>query len=477
MIKRLLYLALFLPSALWAQIAEVRTYGGDFFDEGRQIIETADGYIMVGTTSSVQNGNSAISVIRLNDDLTVNWSKEYGGIGADQGRSICARTTGGFFVLGQTNAGEIGEYDIVLYAIDELGNEEWVKYYGGTDWDLPAKIEAGLTSYFIGATTYNDDFGGTDQLLLEIDSDGIVMNTTAYDLLPNGEMADLKWYEGFLYTIGTRSNSGGTPQGVMRKIAEDGTVIWQDVKDSTSFTGLAITASIFGVTGAYGMTDVVQSNTIDLVVVHLDPVDGSELWSFWANTPDAGNQYARALIWGSDEVISVSETDTYGDGGLGALIVRSYFENGFYIGGSIFGGSQDEEPFSIIKDSAGRIVILGRTNSYGSGSDDFYLVRTPDEEIVNDYELDLFDFLEVIVTNIAEAEGDSSWAPYPNPASNIIHLPEAANVTTWTLYSPLGVLVSTGIGRTVQVDQLPSGTYLLKWGDEKGFTISKVCVQ
>ncbi|MFT4683393.1 MAG: hypothetical protein ACI87M_000896, partial [Yoonia sp.] len=135
------------------------------------------------------------------------------------------------------------------------------------------------------------------------------------------------------------------------------------------------------------------------------------------------------------------------------------------------------EPFSIIKDSAGRIVILGRTNSYDSGSDDFYLVRTPDEEIVNDYELDFFGFLEVIATNIAEAEGDSSLAPYPNPASNIIYLPEAANVTTWTLYSTLGVLVSTGTGRTVQVDQLPSGTYLLKWCTEKGFTISKVCVQ
>ncbi len=479
MLKQLLYLVLFVPVTVFAQIAEVRTYGGAFFDEGRQILETEDGYIMVGTTSSVQNGNSDISVIRINEDLTVLWSAEYGGIGVDEGRSICKRSEGGFFVLGRTTFGQFGGYDMVLYAIDDAGNEEWVKYYGGSDWDFPVKIAAGLNSYFIGGTSYGDDFGGKDQVLIEIDGEGNELNNTIYDIFPSGEMRDMLWYEGFVYTIGTRTGIGGSgnSEGVIRKLEENGSVVWQDVRDSTQFFGLALTASIFGVTGAFGMSDVTQSGTIDLFVVHYNPEDGSENWSFWANTPDAGNQYARAIVWGNDEVLSASQTDLYGDGGYGALVVRNYFDGGFYIGGSIFGGSQDDEPNSMIKDSQGRIVILGKTNSYGSGSDDFYLVRTPDEDITNDYELNLIEFFDVIVTGIDETEQAEFLAPYPNPAEHTIYLPEAANTKYWSLYSVLGVPVSSGIGRTVDVGNLPSGTYLLKWGNDAGFTVSKVRVQ
>lgn len=475
--KLITYLFLItIPFSGLAQIAEVRTYGGLFYDEGRQVMEITNGYIMVGSTSSTDNGNSDVAVIAINEDLTLNWNVTLGGVGADQGISICERFEGGYFVLGTTNAGDIGGYDIVLYAIDEMGNLEWEKYYGTGDWDLATKIVRGTASYFIAGTTYGNEPGGSDQLLLRINGNGDIVDSNNYDILPNAEMGDITFYDGFIYTVGTRTFDGGTPQGVVRKLSANGSMIWEDVRDSTSFSGLAITSSINGVTAGYAMTDITQDNTLDLFLVHFDPADGSEYWSFWANTPDTGNQYPRSLVWGSDEVLSASQTDLYGAGGLGALIVRSFFSNGFYLGGSIFGGSQDDEPYSIIKDSQDRIVVLGKTESYGSGSSDFYLVRVPDEEIVNEYDLDVIDYEGVIVTGLEEIENQFAL-PYPNPATETLYIPTTFSYTDWQIIDQRGAVVLTGTGSQANVSSLSSGMYLLTWGGEDNFNIAKVIVE
>ena len=95
-----------------AQIAEVRTYGGLQADEGRHVVETANGYLVVGTTSSEDNGNNDVYVLQLNDDLTVNWAKTLGNDAADQGRSAVDTNEGDYLVLGQTSVGDHGGYDV-----------------------------------------------------------------------------------------------------------------------------------------------------------------------------------------------------------------------------------------------------------------------------------------------------------------------------------------------------------------------------
>ncbi|MCH2199725.1 MAG: hypothetical protein MK081_13180 [Flavobacteriales bacterium] len=108
-----------------AQTAEVRTYGGFQADEGREILETPTGYLIVGTTASPENGNNDIYVVHILEDLTVDWSTTLGGAGADQGRSAVMTNEGDFLILGQTSLGENGGYDIVVYRIDASGNQLW----------------------------------------------------------------------------------------------------------------------------------------------------------------------------------------------------------------------------------------------------------------------------------------------------------------------------------------------------------------
>ena len=144
---------LFCSLAGWAQIAEVRTYGGDDYDEARKTIQTEDGYVLVGTTSSALNGNSDVLVQFVLNNLDPYFEVVLGGAAAEQGRAIVQNEDGTLLVLGQTANGPFGGYDAVIYKLSADGNLLWEKYFGTSAWDLPIDLVAGDGKIYLGMTS------------------------------------------------------------------------------------------------------------------------------------------------------------------------------------------------------------------------------------------------------------------------------------------------------------------------------------
>ncbi len=445
---------------LSAQVAEVRTYGGPFYDVGRQVIETDDGYLIVGTTASADDGNTDIYLLSLNDDLTVRWSKTLGGLAAEQGRSACVASNGDLLVLGQTASGEFGGYDLVIYRLSPEGDVLWEKYYGTNDWDLAARIVAGDDYYYIAATSFGFSPGDSRQWLFRIGDDGEVINGNTFDILPRAEANDLKWYDGHLYMIGTRTFEGGHSQGVLRKLQPNGAIVWEYFRDTTEFVGMAVDVNNFGVAAAFGVTNVLSENNWDMYLSLLD-TDGNELYVNHSSPPGVNNQIPRGVVWVNNITIQASYTDDYGLGGLGCFLNRVNFQ-GFFMSSTVFGGELDEEPYSIMVDSQGRVLFIGYSNSYGNDYPDVYLVRLPDEVITNNYELDIVSLVSTDpFTSVEEfGETDRLYA-YPNPAVRQLYLPETAE--EWTLFDLSGRLVKTGSERIIDVQPFERGAYLLRW--------------
>lgn len=463
----LVFVCSFLALATYAQpVAEVRTYGGPFFDEGRQVIEAEDGYLIVGTTASADEGNSDIYVLKIAEDLTVEWSRMLGGAPSEQGRSACVTSNGEFLVLGQTSAGPLGGYDLVLYRLSADGQTIWERYYGTDDWDLATRIVRGDDNlYYIAATTFGFSPGDGRQWLFRVDENGDELNSNTYDFWPRAESNDLTWYNDHLYMIGTRTYPGGEPQGIVRKLTPSGAMVWEHVQDSTDFAGMAVHAGPMGVVTAFSKRNDQQEGTRDIFLVYLDEETGETYAHNWLVSTTVGNQIPRGITWANSVTIHAAFTDVFGAGGNGCYIGQIN-AGGFWLSATVFGGEQDEEPYSILFDSQGRIVFTGSSTSYGNDFPDVYLVRLPDEVIVTDYELDIVTDVSQDPFTWVDAVGrDDIQRPWPNPAGRQLNLPPGSS--SWRLIDLSGRTIATGTGDVLDVTPFPRGMYLIE-GECKG---------
>ncbi len=95
------------------EIAWTQTYGGNNWDEGHCVRETADGgYIVGGLTMSFSAGLYDVYLIRTNENGVLLWSRSYGGTGWDEARAIQQTEDGGFITAGRTTSFSAEDSDI-----------------------------------------------------------------------------------------------------------------------------------------------------------------------------------------------------------------------------------------------------------------------------------------------------------------------------------------------------------------------------
>lgn len=441
----------------WSQLAQVRTYGGDDYDEARKIIQTADGYILVGTTSSALNGNSDILIQFVLNDLDPYLEVVIGDESAEQGRSIVQNADGTLLVLGQTANGPFGGYDAVVHKLTWDGNVIWTKYYGTSDWDLPVDLVAGEDKIYLGMTTYGSASNGSNQRILAINENGDLDANVDFDEAYDGELSDIDWYDGALYTIGTITMTDGTQFGVGRKLNGSLDVQWSRYEEGLNISGRTVSGSPFGATFGFDFADPTDNNRFDNRLVQYD-FEGDLEWR--KNYDQTGNQRIRSTAWSGAVVIYTAETDAFGSGGLGAIVLKIFYTGG-YLSSSVFGGEVDDSPYHILVDSDSNYLICGRSNSYSAGDQDFYLVRTFNDTIVSDFELEIVDFASDFFIGIPELDPKDALA-YPVPASSQLTLTTFCN---WELIDIAGRTVLNGQSSWIDVANIPSGHYILRNND------------
>lgn len=110
----------------------VKTYGGLEEDRATYIQKTSDGgYIIAGYTHSFGSGNADFLIMKLNEFGDILWQKTYGGTGRDQPYFIQQTSDGGYIIAGYTFSFGAGNCDFWILKLDELGNIQWQKTFGG----------------------------------------------------------------------------------------------------------------------------------------------------------------------------------------------------------------------------------------------------------------------------------------------------------------------------------------------------------
>jgi hypothetical protein len=145
------------------------SFGYSGLDSGISMVQTNDnGYMLVGVldvTASGGEGNSRNSserhaggdywAIKLNDGGQKEWSRYYGGFFTDTPSDVIQTQDNGFIIVGTSDSEDVdisnnkGTYDFWVLKIDSSGTILWEKNFGGTEIDEAESIVASGDGNFI----------------------------------------------------------------------------------------------------------------------------------------------------------------------------------------------------------------------------------------------------------------------------------------------------------------------------------------
>jgi len=100
-----------------------KTIGRKGWDAGRSLIQTADGgYAITGETYSFGAGGYDVYVVKLDAHGNLQWTKTIDGPNYDEGRSLIQTADGGYAIAGETYSFGAGGYDVYVVKLDRNGD-------------------------------------------------------------------------------------------------------------------------------------------------------------------------------------------------------------------------------------------------------------------------------------------------------------------------------------------------------------------
>lgn len=466
--KNLILIALtLLVQAGFAQLdtVNVRTYGGVYDDFGSEIIETSDGgYAVIGTTGSYGQGQANVYFLKLNNDLEKEWSKVFGGENIDWGQSLI-EVEDGYLLLGYTNSFGAGGYDIYLVKCDFNGNLIWEKTYGGSDWDFGYKIMAYNNGFYLAGESWSYTNGAADAYLIQVDEEGNEIWSDHFGGSFSDAFYDLFEGNNGLIATGTIRTEPDQPKAYLVEISPDHTTtahqFGEENEKLIARCGLLHSNGNYYISGQEWI-----DSTWNYLFLRLDaeynllPVSSNSYGG-------GGTDIAYALTEISNGGLTlVGESDSYVNSiGIWSLRVNHLGE---YAAAPTFGGSQDDIGRSIIINSEGKLMVLGETNSFGSGNYDVYLYQLPDDIIVQEYILDELFIMDDLLTSTEATPYDltEEITIFPNPATTQFTIESHSNWDTIRLLNSNGHWVfeqnlnSTNI--QISTEGFPKGIYIVE---------------
>ncbi|TKK68489.1 T9SS type A sorting domain-containing protein [Ilyomonas limi] len=214
-----------------------KTIGGSSFDKLSAISLTSDGgYILCGDSNSPASGEKTEDsygftdywIVKLDANRNVQWDKTIGGEYIDDATSLITTTDGGYLAggwstsapSGNKTAAFFGSNDYWIVKLDNAGNIQWDKSYGGSESDLLTNLmQASDGGYVLAGYSYSSVSGNKTQInrgaddywVVKTNASGIIQwNTTvggdSYD-----EVADIVEGQNGSIIVGgsSKSNASG----------------------------------------------------------------------------------------------------------------------------------------------------------------------------------------------------------------------------------------------------------------------------
>jgi hypothetical protein len=144
-----------------------KKFGGIGYDEAKSIIQTSDGYVFAGYTWSSGAGGYDAYVMKIDNNGEKIWEKTFGGVSYEGANSII-QTSDGYVFAGRTSSYGAGNSDAYVVKIDNNGKEMWSKTFGGVRQEVANSIiQTSDGSYVLAGWTHSYGAGSNDAYVVK----------------------------------------------------------------------------------------------------------------------------------------------------------------------------------------------------------------------------------------------------------------------------------------------------------------------
>jgi hypothetical protein len=355
-----------------------KTYGGTDNDYAFSVQQTSDGgYIVAGYTYSFGAGWSDFFLIKTYANGNVQWAKTYGGTHFDRASSVQQTSEGGYMVVGETDSFIAGDDDIFLIKTDANGNVQWAKTYGGGGADYAFSVQQTSDGgYIVAGYTASFGAGGWDIFLIKTDANGNVQWAKTYGGTNWDKAFSVQQTSdgGYIVAGWTQSFGAGYRDVFLMKTDANGNVQWAKTYGGTDndYASSVQQTSDGGYIVA-GRTRSFGAGWGDIFLIKTDANGNVQ----WAKTyGGASNDSASSVQQTSDGgYIVAGRTNSFGAGGDDIFLIKTD-ANGNIIWAKTYGGTDWDWASSVQQTSDGGYIVAGYTPSFGAGGRDAFLIKT-----------------------------------------------------------------------------------------------------
>jgi len=279
-----------------------KIYGGNGFELPFEAEETVDGGFVIGGETHSYNNNYDILILKLQNNGETEWAKIYGGSNTDYASSIKQTMDLGYIVAGTSYS--FGYYkDFWILKLDKNGDIIWQKIFGSYEGDGAREVLQAVDGYYIAVGIYGYYSEDSSILVLKIDENGNILREKIFgDLYLDDIRSVFETSDGNFLILAYSDDEGmDHPDLWVLKLDEYLDPVW--IKKFTGYyydwLGSAIETSdgnymIAGLSSAYGRVLIKMNKDGDIIWIKRYYINIFNL----ANLPD-GNILVSGYYYGS----------------------------------------------------------------------------------------------------------------------------------------------------------------------------------
>jgi len=366
------------PQEVWN-----KTFGGATLDWGWSVQQTQDGgFIIAGETTSFGAGGFDAWLIKTDEMGNEQWNKTFGGSDKDGARSVKQTSDNGYILGGYVDSYGFPGHDAWFIKTDDEGNEEWNSFFGGPASDGTFKVIQTHDEGYLGIG-YADSYGAGDHdiWLIKTDSNGNehwnrTYGTADWEL---GYSVKQTKDDCFVLIGTTNSYGAGAQDAWLIKTDEYGVEEWNRTYGGTDNDwGSAVLQTEDGGYILTGDTRSFGSGGYDFWLIKTDNY-GNEQWKRYYGD-SLYDETCYNLKSTSDGGYILTGTKTSFETGLTDYLLIKTDKDGFMQWNLTIDGGNDDWCYSVDETVDGGYIVVGKTNSYGNGNYDIWLIKV---ELVN----------------------------------------------------------------------------------------------
>ena len=457
-----IWFLLSLSNTLTGQEVPGLTFGGLQDETGISLCKDGSGgYILVGTTRSFGSGSNDVYIVKINENLSEEWTRTIGTAHQEFARSIFP-TTDGYLISGKSFDPKDGPRGTLLIKIDKSGNLIFERTYGLEFRDIGHSVleTSDQDIVVLGYTRKLKPYGTVRIFKTDNNGDklwdydyGFDRDEYAFEIIEdiNGDYVFVGTRDGFFDDVHANYKNHDADLWIS-KIKSDGTETFSKTYGSTGHDfGNSIEEVIDGYL-VLGSTQSYGNGSFDMSLMKLG-FDGDSLWQKTFGEEDF--DYGLSLsVNSSGEIFMLGTSGSFSDDGTTEMLLYKTDNDGNEIWRLTLGGDKNEWGNSVVNTDDGGCVVLGTSDSYGAGMNDVFITKISSDGEIESYS-----------SNIEKKITKNIIAPNPTRNYARVNLPsQTSDLYMLKIYTLNGIEVKNkeigNSSRQIQTSSLSSGTYI-----------------